>query len=180
MAATSSHALLRVGEQEDLYYTDPANCKKQAIPVEYNTRFRSDFSNKTSGTSVFVIPPGNGVRHVVAVLGYDAGSINTQEGKFVLPRGWGYNAIEQVSFRIGGSSQYFLSGAQLLARNLRMVRTKSQRDSLLQLGGSECKIATDFDTDQYAYIPISVFAAPSADGISLPLPADLNIVAPAA
>lgn len=54
--ATSSHALLRVGEQEDLYYSDPANCKKQAIPVEYNTRFTQEFSNKTAGTSVFIIP----------------------------------------------------------------------------------------------------------------------------
>lgn len=51
--------------------------------------------------SLGMFPPGNGVRHVVAVLGYDAGTINNQEGKFVLPRGWGYNAIEQVSFRIG-------------------------------------------------------------------------------
>lgn len=171
--ATSSHALLRVGEQEDLYYSDPANCKKQAIPVEYNTRFVQEFSNKTAGTSVFTIPPGNGIRHIVAVLGYDAASINTQEGKFVLPRGWGYNAIEQISFRVGGSSQYFLSGAQLLARNLRMARTQSQRDALLQLGGAECKVAADFDVDAYAYIPISVFATPSTDGLALPLPADL-------
>lgn len=171
--ATSSHALLRVGEQEDLYYSDPANCKKQAIPVEYNTRFTQEFSNKTAGTSVFIIPPGNGIRHVVAVVGWDAATLAPQQGKFVLPRGWGYNAIEQISFRVGGSSQYFLSGAQLLARNLRLARTQSQRDALLQLGGAECKVAADFAVDQYAYIPISVFATPSTDGLALPLPADL-------
>jgi hypothetical protein len=171
--ATSTHALLRVGEQEDLYYTDPANCKKQSIPVEYNTRFRQDFSNKSSGTSVFIIPPGNGLRHIIVVIGYNAATINGNTGGAVLPRGWGYNAISQISFRIGGSSQYFLQGDQLLARNLRLCRTQSQRDAILQLGGAECKVAADFATDQYAYIPISVFAGPSADGISLPLPADL-------
>lgn len=84
-----------------------------------------------------------------------------------------YDAIEQVSFRIGGSSQYFLTGEQLLARNLRLTRTKSQRDAILQLGGSECKTAADFDVDQVCYLPVSVFSAPSADGISLPLPLDL-------
>ena len=34
-------------------------------------------------------------------------------------------------------------------------------------------MAADFAVDQYAYIPISVFATPSTDGIALPLPADL-------
>lgn len=176
--ATSSHALLRVGEQEDLYYSDPANCKKQAIPVEYNTRFTQEFSNKTAGTSVFTIPPGNGIRHILAVIGYDGATLAPQQGKFVLPRGWGYNAIEQISFRVGGSSQYFLTGDQLLARNLRMTRTQSQRDAILQLGGEELKAAADFNPvagpqDRYAYIPISVFSTPSTDGIALPLPADL-------
>jgi len=173
MDGTSSHALLRVGEMEDLYYSDPANCKKQSIPVEYNTRFVLELSNKTAGTSVFTIPPGNGIRHIICALGYDAASINTQAGKFALSRGWGYSAIAQISFRVGGSSQFFLSGDQLLARNLRLARTQSQRDALLQLGGAECKSALDFDVDQYAYIPISVFAMTGSDGLTLPLPADL-------
>lgn len=66
-----------------------------------------------------------------------------------------------------------MTGEQLLARNLRLCRTKEQRQAILQLGGNLCTQASDFASAQYAYIPISVFAAPSADGISLPLPADL-------
>jgi hypothetical protein len=169
----SSQALARIGSPIDLYYTDAANAKVQAIPVEYNTRFNQTFSNLGAGTSVFQIPPGNGLRHVVIVLKYAAAAINTQTGSRALPRGWGYSAIAQVSFRIGGSSQYFLSGQQLLARNMRLCRTQSQRDAILQLGGAECKLAADFDVDQYAYIPVSVWAAPADDGICLPLPADL-------
>jgi len=169
----SSQALARIGAPIDLYYADAENAKVQAIPVEYNTRFSQDFSNKGAGTSVFLIPPGNGLRHVVIAIGYNASSINTQTGSRALPRGWGYSAISQVSFRIGGSSQYFLSGQQLLARNMRLCRTQSQRDAILQLGGAECKVATDFDVAQYAYIPVSVWAAPGDDGICLPLPADL-------
>jgi hypothetical protein len=169
----SSQALARIGGPIDLYYADAENAKVQAIPVEYNTRFSQDFGNKTAGTSVFLIPPGNGLRHVVIAIGYNAATINTQTGSRALPRGWGYSAVQQISFRIGGSSQYFLTGQQLLARNMRLCRTQSQRDAILQLGGAECKAAADFDVDQYAYIPVSVWASPSDDGICLPLPADL-------
>jgi hypothetical protein len=61
----------------------------------------------------------------------------------------------------------------LLARNLRLCRTQSQRDSILSLGGQQAVSTADFAKDQYAYIPLTCFAAPSADGISLPVPTDL-------
>jgi hypothetical protein len=169
----SAQALVRVGTPRDLYYTDAENALKQAIPVEYDTRYTQDFSNKASGVSVFVVPPNMGVRHVLIVIGYNAASINGQLGARALERGWGYKAIEQISFRIGGSSQYFLTGGQLLARNLRLARTQSQRDALLSLGGNECKVAADFDVDQYAYIPVSIWCAPGEDELQLPLPTDL-------
>lgn len=170
----SAQNLVRTGEVHDLYYADPANQLLQKIPVEYDTRFTSDFSNKTSGVSVFTIPPNMGVRHVLIVLGYSASSINGQLGARSLERGWGYKALAQgISFRIGGSSQYFLNGAQLLARNLRLCRTQSQRDAILSLGGNECKVAADFDVDQFAYIPVSIWCAPGEDELQLPLPTDL-------
>lgn len=85
----SSQALAHIGELRDLYYADPANVKKQAIPVEYNTRFTQQFSNLSTGTSVFTIPPQNGLRHVVIVLKYAASALADQSGQYVLPRGWG-------------------------------------------------------------------------------------------
>jgi len=172
MATQSSGAFTDLGRREDLYYTDPDNCKVEAIPVEYNTRFSTDFTSKSAGTSVFIIPPGNGMKHILITLGYDATAINDQSGENALELGWGYNAIQQVSFRIGGSSQYFLTGQQLLAMNLRMVRTQTQAQALLQLGGSECKLPADFDVKQYAYIPVPIWCMPSADGLNVPLPAD--------
>jgi hypothetical protein len=172
MATQSSGAFSDLGKHEDLYYTDPDNCKVESIPLEYNTRFSQDFSNKSSGTSVFIIPPGNGLKHVVITLGYRASSINNQTGEYALPRGWGYQALEQVSFRIGGSSQYFMTGAQVLAKAIRTVRTQTQADALLSLGGNECKTAADFDQDQFAYVVIPIWCLPSSDGLSVPLPAD--------
>lgn len=173
MAMGSSQALARIGSPLDLYYTDSANAKIQAIPVEYNTRFSQDLANKSAGVSVFLIPAGNGLRHVVIALGYRAASINGQNGTSALERGWGYKALRNISFRVGGSSQYYLTAQQLLARNMRLCRTQSQRDAILSLGGQECKAAADFAVDQYAYIPVSVWASPADDGICLPLAADL-------
>ena len=173
MAMGSSQALARIGSPLDMYYADAANAKVQAIPVEYNTRFSQDLANKAAGVSVLLIPAGNGLRHVVICLGYRAASINGQTGYYALERGWGYRALANISFRIAGSSQYYLTGQQLLARNMRLCRTQSQRDAILSLGGNECKLAADFDVDQFAYIPVSIWSRPGDDGIGLPLPADI-------
>ena len=51
MASQTSGAFTDLGKREDLYYTDPDNCKVESIPVEYNTRYSQDFSNKSSGKS---------------------------------------------------------------------------------------------------------------------------------
>ena len=127
---------------------------------------------------------GNGLKHVVICLQYAANRADINPlvaggalaGDYCLPVGWGYNAIRQVSFRVGGSSQYFMSGAQLLAANLRMVRTQSQAQALLNLGGSEYGTvqspAANPSPLLSAYIVVPVWCPPSADGLSVPLPAD--------
>lgn len=171
--AQSSQSLVRVGKVEDLYYADEDNTKVESIPVQYNTRYTQDLANKSAGTSVLTIPPNSGVKHVVVVLGWSAASITGQQGAQALPRAWGYRAIQQVSFRVGGSSQYFLTGQQLLNRALMMCRTGTQRDAILSLGGNECKVVADFDVDQYAYIVLPLWCPPSTDGLNIPLSTDL-------
>jgi hypothetical protein len=180
MATQHSGAFTDLGKVEDLYYTDPDNCKIEAIPVEYNTRFTNDFTSKSSGTSTFIIPPGNGLKHIVISLGYTAASLAAQIGNNALPVGWGYSAIQQISFRIGGSSQYFMTGQQLLAKVLRQVRTQTQANALLQLGGNAVGTSVtygtagtgDFSVPQNAYIVVPVWCMPGADGLNVPLPAD--------
>ena len=169
----STQALIRVGALEDLYYADEQNTKVESIPVSYNTRFTQNMNNLSAGTNVFTIPPGNGLKHVVIVLGYRAATITAQQGANALPRGWGYKALSLVSFRVGGSSQYFMTGEQLLNRALMQCRTQNQRDAILSLGGDECKTAADFNQDRFAYIVVPIWCAPSADGLNVPLPADL-------
>jgi hypothetical protein len=73
-----------------------------------NTRYIQAFANLSTGSSVFTIPPNNGIQDVVLVMEIPAG-VNASpvfDGRgLALPRGWGYSAIKQVSFRYGGSSQ---------------------------------------------------------------------------
>jgi len=148
------------GQKDDLMYASPESCKVEAIPVEYNTRYVQDLANKTAGQSTLVIPPGNCVKNIVLTLGFNAGTLAAQTGSRVLPRGWGYRALRTVSWRVGGSSQFFLSGAQLLQRNMRMVSTQSQADAILSLGGEEVVLPADFAKSVYAYIPLSFFVPP--------------------
>lgn len=176
----SSQALsiLEAG-RADTYYASERSGLVQAIPVELNYRYRQDFTNLAQGVNVMVIPPGNGLRCPVIVLEYSGPGFTTNgagvvnQGLYCLPKGWGYSALRQVSWRVGGSSQFFLSSAQLLAKNMRSVPTQSQRQAILDLGGNECKIATDFAKPQRAYIPLTFWANPQASGITLPLAGDL-------
>jgi hypothetical protein len=66
----------------------------------------------------------------------------------------------------------------MLARNLRLCRTKEQRNSILSLGGAQVggvpgAETTATTTAQYAYIPLSFWAAPGEDELGVPLPSDL-------
>jgi len=72
-----------------------------------------------------------------------------------------------------------MTGAQLLAANLRMVRTQSQAQALLDLAGSEFATAAEIaayaaagSPSLLAYAVIPVWCPPSADGLSVPLAAD--------
>jgi hypothetical protein len=172
-----STALAAKSTPRDLYYQDEANSLVQSIPVVYDTRFRNDFATLGAGQVSLFIPPSNGINKVIIVLEYTptqlAGVGGTAAGSYVLPRGWGYNALSLLSWRIAGSQQYFASGAQLLAANLRKCRTQSQRDALLSLGGNEVKLAADFTVTQRAYIPLSFFTTPSNDGLDCPVASDI-------
>ena len=106
MASQHSGAFTDLGKSEDLYYCDPDNTKVESIPVEYNTRFSQTLTNLASGSSTFIIPPGNGLKHVLLVIGFSAAQIAALAPAGVaggaLCQGWGYQAINQISFRIGG------------------------------------------------------------------------------
>lgn len=140
-----------------------------------------DFANKSGGSSVLTIPPNNGVQDIVLTFEMPVGvnASSTFDGRgLALPSSWGYSAIRQISYRYGGSSQYFLTGQQLLQAALRKCPNASARDDLFNLGGTAAAGGAaaqgDFAVAQRAYVFLPLpHTIPTAEGKLPPLPTDL-------
>ena len=176
-ASHSAQDMVRPGECVDLYYYDGETSKKQCFPTTVNTKYVQQFANLTGGSSVFTIPPNNGIQDVVLefVLPALAGATGV-----ALPRGWGYALIKQVSFRYGGSSQYFLAGDQILQNALRNQTSRTSADDILTLGGNAAQDAA-LNAAQTANVVLTLpHNIPTGVGKAHPFPTDLNEVACAA
>lgn len=171
-SATSVQDMVRPGEVMDIYYYDADTSKKQAFPTTQNTKYVQQFANLTGGSSVFTIPPNNGLQDIVCtfVMPNLAGSATG----LALPRGWGYGLIKQVSYRYGGSSQFFLTGDQILQNALRRQTSRSSADDILTLGGNESATADLSGNSQTAYVVLTLpHNIPSMVNKTNPLPSDL-------
>ena len=171
--ATSTQDMVRPGECVDLYYYDGETSKKQCFPTTQNTKFVQQFQNLTGGSSVFTSPPNQGIQDVVLEFSFN----NPAAGVIAIPRGWGYALIKQVSFRYGGSSQYFLTGDQILQNALRAQPNRSAVNDLMTLGGQYYDQATN-PTIQNATLNAAVVLTlphniPTGVGKAHPLPSDL-------
>jgi hypothetical protein len=90
-----------------------------------------------------------------------------------LPRGWGYAAIKSVSFRYGGSSQFFISGDQVLQNALRCQPNRSAANDILTLGGNFCNPTDLSGGDVFAAVVLKLpHSWPSGVGKSHPFPSD--------
>jgi hypothetical protein len=170
-SATSVQDMVRPGEMCDIYYYDAETSKKQAFPTTQNTKYTQEFSNKSGGSSVFTIPPNNGVQDIVCSFSVNVPLADCSG--LALPRGWGYGLIKQVSFRYGGSSQYFLTGDQILLNAVRKQPSRQSADDILNLGGSALTDA-ELDSNNYAFVVLTLpHNIPSAVNKANPLPGDL-------
>lgn len=172
MAATSSaQDMVRVGECVDLYYYDGETSKKQCFPTTQNTKYVVELTNKTSGSSVFTIPPNNGIQDVVVVFGLAA--LGSATG-LALTNGWGYALIKSVSFRYGGTSQFFLTGDQILQNALRKQPNRQAANDIMNLGGLPLLPADLTGSANYAAVVLTLpHNVPSGVGKAHPFPSDL-------
>lgn len=172
MIAESTQQALIAGTCSDIFYPDPENSKKQCFRTTQNTKFQQAFANLSAGVSTFTLPPANGYQHIVCQFQLpDLTGVNTG---LAVPRGWGYALINRMSYRIGGSSQYFLSGQQVLNDALRQCPNGSARDDLFALGGQQRIGAELAGAGNYAYVWLAVpWSKPTAEGMPTPLPSDL-------
>jgi len=171
--STSVQSMVRPGECLDLYYYDGETSKKQCFPTTQNTRYVQQFANLTGGSSVFTIPPTNGLQDVTVQL-VIPGLAGGAGAGLALPRGWGYALIKQVSYRYGGSSQYFLTGDQILQNALRRQPNRQASDDILSLGGNAAIDADLEGIDQIANVVLTLpHSTPSGVGKAHPFPSDL-------
>ena len=170
--ATSVQDMVRPGECIDLYYYDGETNKKQCFGTTVNTRYVQQFANLNGGSSVFTIPPQNGIQDCIITL--VAPSLAGGDGaELALNRGWGYALIKQVSFRYGGSSQYFLTGDQILQNALRKQTSRTSSNDILSLGGSQLNDAELEGVNPVANVVLTLpHNIPSGVGKAHPLPTD--------
>ena len=171
-AAHSAQDMVRSGDATDLYYYDHETSKRQCWPTTQNTKYVQQFNNLGGGSSVFTIPPNNGMQDVICSFSFNPLAAGAGNG-LALNRGFGYQAIKQVSFRYGGSSQYFLSGDQILQNALRAQPSRETASDLLTLGGAAATGAQLEAGAQYANVVLVLpHATPSGVGKAHPFPSD--------
>ena len=136
-----------------------------------NTKFVVGFNTLTAGVNTLTIPPNNGISDVLVQLTLTAPTTTTN---VALPQGWGYSLINRLSYRAGGSSQFFLTGDQVLNNALRLCPDGSARDAMLQLGGPAIAPGGWANPNNLvAYVWLSLpWAHPSAVSKMPPLPSD--------
>lgn len=153
---------MRLGEVSDIYYYGTKTLEKQAIPTVQDTRFFQALPSLYQGSSTFIISPDQGVSDVILGLKLPAtpaigGGSGAAYNGLAVNRGWGYQLVNKVSVRYGGSSQYFWTGSQIFVQNMRECSNPTARDRLVQLGGTQMKAPTDFQGDNmYAYVVLNL------------------------
>ena len=153
----------------DLYYYDSQTARKQAFPTSVNTKYVQSFQSLVAGSQTFTIPPQNGIQDVVVQFQVN---VTTSGTNLALPSGWGYALIKSVSFRYGGSSQYFLSGDQILQLALKRQTSKQSMKDIIDLGGNAYQNPAVGSI--YANCVLTLpHASPSGVGKAHPFPTDL-------
>jgi hypothetical protein len=167
----STQQMLVGGKCEDYQYPDPQTAKKQCWRTSLSTKFVVGFNTLTAGVNTLTIPPNNGISDVLVQIVLTP---PTTTANVALPSGWGYSLINRLSYRAGGSSQFFLTGDQVLNNALRLCPDGSARDAMIQLGGPAIAPAGWANPNNLvAYVWLSLpWAHPSAVSKMPPLPSD--------
>jgi hypothetical protein len=131
-SATSVQDMVRPSECTDIYYYDGATNMKQCFATTQNTKYQQAFQSKGAGQQVFTIPPQNGIQDVFVNMSVVVPAV----ANCSLIGGWAYQLIDQVSFRYGGSSQFFITGDQLLQNALRKQPSRATADDVFNIGGN--------------------------------------------
>lgn len=171
--ATSVQMELIQGACVDGYYANPEITKKACIPTKQTTKYTQAFNSLSGGTNVFTIPPNYGIQGVCLSFTLPA-SGSGNGANLAISRGWGYALIRQISYRVGGSTQFFVSGAQMLQHALKRMTNQQSKDDLFNLGGSYITGSGFEAATNRAYVFLDLpFTKATSEGMPVPLPSDI-------
>ena len=170
--ATSVQMELIQGKCEDIFYANPETTKKSCIPTKQTTKYTQAFNSLAGGTNVFTIPANFGLQGVCVQMKLKDNASGTTN--LAIARGWGYAMIKQISYRIGGSTQFFVSGEQMLQHALKRMTNQQAKDDLLSLGGSYLTGSNFNSANNRAYVFLDLpFTKATSEGMPVPLPSDI-------
>lgn len=171
MSGESVQQALIQGRCEDIYYSNPEVTKKECIRTKVNTKYVQAFNSLSGGTNTFIVPPNYGLQHVVVAMNLPSA---TGIAGISLPAGWGYSLIKQISYRIGGSTQFFVSGQQLLQHAIKRMTSTQAANDLITLGGAAIPYTGFATTGNWAYCFLDLpWDKATSEGLPCPLPSDL-------
>jgi len=168
----STQPLVTAGVKTDFYYVDPSEAAVQAIPTVMNTKYRQAFTSLSGGVNTLVFPSTQGLSGILLVM--QLPPIATPTGLSV-GRSWAASLVQSVSYRVAGSSQYQISGAQSFQDALSRCPNNTAMDNMASLAGAAISngSATFNRSDNYGYVWISLpYTTPTLDGKKAPLPTD--------
>lgn len=99
---SASNELAKVSGPISLYYSDQHNDMQASQAVTYDTRFRQGFQTLGAGLQVVQIPCDGGLSRCCLVFGFDAGALNDLSSNDLIPKAWGYQAVESLTWRVAG------------------------------------------------------------------------------
>ena len=171
--ATSVQMELIQGKCEDIYYANPEVTLKSCIPTKQTTKYVQSFNSLSGGTNVFTIPPNFGLQGVAVQLALQPVASGAG-ANLAIARGWGYALIKNISYRVGGSTQFFVTGQQMLQHALKRMTNQQSKDDLFSLGGSYITGAGFESANNRAYVFLDLpWCKATSEGMPVPLPSDI-------
>lgn len=171
---------IRLGRPEDLYYYSESSLRKQSIPTFQNTEFTQNISPTAGrGNYQVIFSRNQGLGHIIigAKLKKHTGAAGLNYSGIAVSRGWLGQLLDRCSYRVAGSSQYWLTGQQMLVANALEATNPTVKQDMFNLAGQALNTTTQFSTDEllYAYMYFNLPTNKPFCGTesALPLPTEL-------
>ena len=180
-SAADLQSQIRLGRPEDLYYYSESSLRKQSIPTFQNTEFVQNISPSAGrGNYQVIFSRNQGLSHIIigAKLKAHTGGAGLDLSGIAVNRGWLANLIDRVSYRIAGSSQYWMTGQQMLVANCLEATNPTVKQDMVNLAGQALATTAEFQQEEllWAYLYFNLPTNKPFCGVESPLPLPTELI----